>query len=316
MYQTIAILGGSGFVGRQLAAQLGRDGKQLLIPSRHPERHRALHLLPGVQVLRADIHNPSDLNGLLAHCDAVINLVGILNESGHDGSGFQRAHVELTHKLLHACRTPGVQRLLHMSAFNADPQGPSHYLRSKGEAEQLLRQANDLAVTLFRPSVIFGPDDSFFNRFAALLRVAPCCFPLACPNARFAPVWVNDVATAMVQTLHDPASHGQAYDLCGPTAYSLQQLVAYTAQACGLSRRILPLNDRLSYWQAWLLEYVPGKPFSLDNYASLQVPSVCQDNGLARLGITPHSLESLVPGYLSPCHQRAHYGDLRAMARR
>ena len=151
--------------------------------------------------------------------DAVIHLVGILNEKGRDGRGFRAVHVELPRKVVQACRETGVRRILHMSALHA-AQGPSHYLRTKGEGEDLVHAAaaEGLRVTSFRPSVIFGPRDSFINRFAGLLRFAPFFFPLACPDARFAPVYVGDVARAFALTLEDPRSFGRRYDLCGPRA--------------------------------------------------------------------------------------------------
>ena len=313
---TVCLIGGSGFVGRHLAAQLSSAGWCVRIPTRHPERQRDLRVLPSVQLSAADIFDVHTLRELCRDCDAAINLVGILNEKGHDGRGFQRAHVELTEKLVAACHEAGVPRLLHMSALNADAREThSHYLRTKGMAEDLAHAAETqgLHVTSFQPSVIFGPGDSFFNRFAALLKIIPVAFPLACPEALFAPVFVGDVAAAFVKALATDATIGQRYSLCGPTRYTLRQLVEYTARTLGLRRRIIGLSPGLSSLQSRAVEYLPGKPFSRDNYWSLQKDSICTTAFTAVFDITPASIETIVPGYLANRTQRARYDDFRKM---
>lgn len=310
---TICVLGGTGFVGRQVIYALTATGYRLRVLTRRRERQRDLLVLPALNLIEADIHDVAVLSKQFAGCDAVINLVGILNEKGRKGKGFQRAHVELPRKVVEACRAAGIQRLLHMSALNADADtGLSHYLRSKGEGENLVHQAEGLQVTSFRPSVIFGAHDSFFNRFATLLKTIPAIFPLACPQSRFAPVYVDDVAQAFTHALTDRASVGQHYDLCGPQSYTLQQLVAYTAQVLGLRRTIIGLSDRLSRLQAHVFEWLPGKPFSFDNYLSLQVDCVCADTAPATL--QPTSLESIVPDYLNAQRSKDHYQDYRNRA--
>jgi len=236
----------------------------------------------------------------LASCDAFINLVGILNEGGNK-QGFKRAHVDLVDAVIKACRTAGVPRLLHMSALNANQdQGPSRYLFTKGEGENHAHKLSqpDIQVTSFRPSVIFGPGDSFFNRFADLLSMAPAPFPLACPDAHFAPIYVGDVVKAFTQALSNPSSFNQRYDLCGPRVFTLEELVRYTAQQLGLKRPIIRLSDAASRLQAQILGHMPGQPFSTDNYLSMQVDSVCQCNNLLDLGITPTDVDNVVPLYL------------------
>lgn len=321
LIKKICIIGGTGFVGRTLANHLTRKGYQLCIPTRDRESHRQeLILLPTTELVEGDVHDPQQLQEFVGDCDAVINLVGILNERGHDGRGFHKAHVELTETILASCRAAGIQRYLHMSALNADAErGPSHYLKSKGEAERsvLAAEGYDLHVTSFRPSVIFGPDDSFFNRFAKLLKLTPLVFPLACPEARFAPVYVEDVAEAFVRSLNDPATYGQGYDLCGPHEYTLQQLVEYTAHCAGLKRRIIPLNNFLSRLQARVFDFVPGKPFSTDNYLSSQVANVCTNGGdLQRFDIDPTAIEAVVPRYLGNHSMRSLYNEFRREAGR
>ena len=296
----IAILGGTGFVGHSLCERLVMAGHEVRILTRHRERHRDLLVLPAAQVIEADVHNPAVLKREFQGQDVVVNLVGILNESGRDGKGFERAHAELPAKVVQACRQNGVPRLLHMSALHASPDGPSHYLRSKGRGEQIVQAAesNTLHVTSFRPSVIFGPRDSFTNRFAGLLRQVPFVFPLACPNARLQPVFVEDVVQAFVLALDRQATFGQRYNLCGPQVYSLREIVTWLARQLGLKRRILPLNNTLSMLQAAVLQFAPGKPFTLDNYRSLQLANVCEASFPAIFGITPSRFEDVVPTYI------------------
>jgi len=314
---TIGVLGGSGFVGHHLAQRLIEDGHRVRILTRHPHRHRDLLVLPGLELVEASAANQPALTEALRGCDVAVNLVGILNERGDDGHGFERAHVEVPRRLVQSAWEAGATRVLHLAALNAAADAPSHYLRSKFAGEQLtLAAAKDgLRVTSFRPSVIFGPGDSFLNRFAGLLRIFPWVFPLACPEARFAPVFVGDVAEAMARALDAPESAGRSYELCGPRSYSLRELVQFTARSLGLRRRVLGLPDWAARLQAALLERVPGKPFSRDNYRSLQLPSVCHEDGLGDLGITATALETAA-GYLGDRGQRGRYDRYRRASRR
>ena len=299
MVRNICVLGGTGFVGGHLVARLARDGYRVTVASRHPHRHRGFSVLPTVRVVRADVHDEAALAVLFRGCDAVINLVGILNEGR--GETFRRAHVELPRKVAQTARNVGVRRLLHMSALGADAaNAPSLYLRTKGEGEAALRvHAGDkIAYTVFQPSVIFGPGDSLTQRFSKLLRIAPV-FPLACPDARFQPVFVGDVAQAFVNALTDRATLGQRYSLCGPEVYTLRALVEFVARESRLNRRIVGLPRWLGKLQAAVMEFVPGKPFTRDNWRSLQADSVCKGGPeLAELGITPTSLALAAPAYL------------------
>ena len=271
---------------------------------------------PAVHLIEANVHDPATLQRLLAGCVAAVNLVGVLNATPE---GFRQVHVELPRKLVQASLAEGVHRLLHMSALNADPEAPnSHYLRSKGEGEAVVHAAltEGLEVTSFRPSVIFGPDDHFTNRFARLLRLSPGIFPLACPDARLAPVYVEDVADAFLAALEDEGTVGRRCELCGPREYRLRELVGIIAATAGVERRILGLGDGLSRLQARLLQWVPGQPFTLDNYHSLQHPSVCRDNCLPRLGIPPTALEAVLPHYLGPRGYQARLQAYRASVHR
>ncbi|MEX2353767.1 MAG: complex I NDUFA9 subunit family protein [Gammaproteobacteria bacterium] len=315
----ICILGGTGFVGQTLANRLSRDGYALKLLTRNREAHKDnLILLPKLDLVETNVHDADNLVKEFKDCDAVINLVGILNEQGSDGSGFSKVHVELTEKILAACRLHGIRRYLHMSALNADIDGPSHYLRSKAMAENLAHAADGMLVTSFQPSVIFGAADSFFNRFATLLKLSPV-LPLACPEARFSPVFVNDVAEAFVHTLKDPAYYGKRLQLCGPQTFTLRELVQYTAKCIDVKRLVVPLPDTLSRIQAKVFDLTGfifslvniEKPFSTDNYLSLQTDSVCHLNALEELGIRATAIDSVVPQYLSFSSSKSRYYSYR-----
>lgn len=300
---TICMLGGTGFVGHRLAAHLCEAGHRVTILTRRRARHGDLLVLPTVVLCEGDVYNPVFLQRAFEGADAVINLVGILNERGRSGAGFKRAHVELPMLVVEACYKASVTRLLHMGALNAAPDAPSQYLRSKAAGEDAVFEATagELRVTSFRPSVIFGPGDGFTNRFARLLKIAPGVFPLACPQARFQPVYVDDVARAFVDALTAQRTFGNRYDLCGPRIYTLREIVVYLARLLQRPTHIVNLSDRLSRMQAAILEFVPGKPFSLDNYRSLTRDSVC-NGGIGALrdvfDIEPTPLERVVPAYL------------------
>ncbi|MFK7814818.1 MAG: complex I NDUFA9 subunit family protein [Gammaproteobacteria bacterium] len=306
---SVCILGGTGFVGNHLCAELITRGHHIKVLTRQRERHRDLLVLPSLELVQADIHNENDLKQQFENCDAVISLVGILNEKGHDGSGFHTAHVELARKVINACSSNKVPRLLHMSALNAHPDEKSFYLRTKGEAENYVHTfaANKISVTSFRPSVIFGAEDSFINRFAAILKFVPI-LPLACANTKFAPVYVDDVVQIMADALTDKQTFNQRINLCGPKQYSLKQLVRYVADTSNMSRVIIGLPNWASKLQANILEYVPGKPFSVDNYLSLQKDSICHESSLSDYPCIT-SLESVVPSYLQ---NKAKFKQFRA----
>jgi NADH dehydrogenase len=301
--QQIVILGGTGFVGRHLVPRLQRDGHSITVLSRNRERRRELGTLPRVRVVNADVHDHAALAHWLGGADAAINLVGILNERGNDGSGFRKAHVELTRSLIAACLERSVPRLLQMSSLRAG-EGGSFYLKSRGEAEACVRGSN-LAWTIFRPSVIFGDGDGLFFRFADLLRVAPV-LPLARAHAKFAPVYVGDVAEAFARALAHPATVGQTYELYGPRTIELIELVRSTARMIGRRRLVLPLPDALGALQARIGEWLPGKPISRDNFRSLQLDSVGSADGLAALGIVATPMELVVPALLARGTRRGH----------
>jgi len=274
---------------------------------------RELSIIPRVELRQADVYDSDRLAETFHGADAIINMVGILNESGRRGKGFHKAHVDLVERVIDACRASGTSRLVHVSALNAG-RGKSHYLISKGQAEERISAATDIGSTILQPSVIFGAGDDFFNRFAALLRTVPV-LPLACPEARMQPVWVGDVATMATLALADDSTIGETLVLVGPKAYSLRELVEFTARTIGRKPRILGLPDGLSRLQGRLMDFVPGKPFSTDNYLSLQVDNVSSENCLPRFGITPRSIESVVPAYLAASPRQQRLDEFRRQVR-
>lgn len=301
-YKKIVILGGSGFVGTHLCNALHRHGYTTKVLTRRISTCRSLAVLPSVEIVVNNRFDQTALRELFRGSDVVINLIGILNERGHSGKGFYYAHTEIAQNVLRASQEAGVRRLLHMSALNANPDAPSYYLRSKGQAENYLLTfaGSRTDVTLFCPSVIFGPGDSFINRFASLLKISPV-LPLACPEARFAPVFVGDVVNCMLNSIHDSNTFHKKIECCGPRIYTLRQIVEWVAKLLTLRRLIIGLPLWASRLQASLLEYVPGKPFSLDNFRSLQVDSICQHG-------TPcsTSIESVVPSYVKGSPDNRH----------
>ena len=299
----ICVLGGSGFVGTELVTRLVYAGHWVRVPTRNLARADRLRVLDTAELRQANVHDPRVLSQLLTDCHAVVNLVGILNERGRDT--FETAHAVLAAKVMNAARGAGVRRVLHMSSLGAAENAPSRYLRSKAAAEAAVRAVPHPdqphpAVTIFRPSVIFGAGDSLTNRFAGLLRLSAGILPLARARARFAPVSVLDVAEAFMRALNRTASAGATYELCGPEVLTLEQIVRLTARVAGLPCHILRLPDTVARLQGVVMGLVPGKPFSLDNFRSLTLDSVCRENGCAALGITPRPMLAELPLYLDP----------------
>ena len=323
------VVGGSGFVGRHLVAALAARGARVTVPTRRRERAKHLILLPTVDVVEIARLDANALASLAAGCDAVVNLAGILHgrragrgERGPNqyGPDFAQTHVELAQAVVGACRRAGVKRLLHMSALGADPAAPSEYLRSKGIGEQAVLAADDLEATVFRPSVIFGPEDRFLNLFAQLSAVLPV-LALGSPRARFQPVFVGDVVKAMLGALESREAAGKRYDLCGPHERTLRELLEFVCAVTGRKRLIIGLPDGLSYLQAWAMELLPVKLLTRDNHRSMQVPSVCDCE--FPFGIRPVALETAAPIWLAPAGprervagSRERYAQLRWRARR
>jgi len=312
----ICVLGGTGFVGRHLVNRLADEGYRIRVITRHRERHRELLVRPEVDLVEGDINDLDVLRHFFSGCTTVINLAAILNEKRR--GDFQNVHVVIPGKVIQASRDRGVRRLLHMSALNADARADtSRYLHSKGQGENLMRVANkDLEITIFRPSVIFGPGDHFFNRFALLLGLSPLPFPVVCASARFAPVYVGDVAQAFVVALKEPQTIGQTYDLCGPRTYTLRELVEFTANIIDRRRLLINCGPLLSAIQARLLGLLPGKLLTYDNVLSMKQDNVCSGPFPAVFDLEPASIEAKVPMYLGRKDIRGRYYEMRRFAGR
>ena len=302
MNDNLLILGGTGFVGRSICGLLvdrsGGGSAQVVVPSRRPERAKHLQMLPTVRLAEADVHDEAQLTELLRGRDAVINLVAILHGSE---AAFERAHVALPRTLARACAAAGVKRVVHISALGVGPNAPSLYLRSKTAGEAVLTAAG-LDLTILRPSVIFGEHDRFLNLFATLQAVFPV-MPLAGASAKFQPVWVQDVAAAVVACLDDDSTIAKTYELAGPEVFTLKQLVELAGRCAGHARPVIGLPDALGRVQALAMELLPGEPLmSRDNLASMRVPNVASGTlpGLAQLGIAAATLGSIAPDYLGP----------------
>jgi NADH dehydrogenase len=312
---SVCVIGGSGFLGRHVVSRLAAREIHVSVPTRRREKAKELILLPSVDVINADVHDPRTLARLIQPVDAVINLVGILHESG--AQSFERNHVELPRKIVASCREHGIRRLLHVSALKAALDAPSAYLRSKAEGEGQIKsaQATGMQTTVFRPSVMFGREDHFLNLFATLVRLSPV-LPLGCPQARFQPVFVEDVANAIVHSLGDAHTFAQAYNLCGPRAYTLRELVEFVCHTLGVRRKIFGLNPTLSMLQAGVLEHLPGKLMTRDNVRSMQVDNTCAGAFPEVFGFSPTRLEAVVPTYLAGVTPRSRYNWFRFRARR
>ena len=310
--KSVCIFGGCGFVGRSVAEAAATAGLRVRVVTRHPASARELLVLPTVEVVAGDPNDAQSLPRLLDNMDAAVNLVGILHESRR--ATFRSAHVELPRKIAEACRGAGIRHLLHMSALGASRDGPSEYLRTKAEGEEAARSAG-VPCTIFRPSVIFGEHDNFLNMFAALLRWF-FVIPLAGANARFQPVWVEDVARAMVASLGDHRTVGEAYELCGPSVYTLADLVRAVADMTGHRRPIVALPGPVASMQAAIMERLPGKMITRDNLRSMQVDNVCSKPFPAVFGFQPTPLEAVAPRYLAHDTMRDRYDKYRHYAGR
>ena len=310
----VAILGGTGFVGSCLVAKLDAAGYQVKVITRRRESAKHLTLLPNVQVVECSVINSYALKDALKGCDAVINLIGILHESGKQS--FEAMHHQLPRRLMQLCQQLSIQRLIHMSALQANSHAPSQYLRSKAAGEAAVSEFNKkLAITIFRPSVIFGRGDHFLNLFTMLIKWSPF-IPLAKPNAKFQPIWVEDVAQVFVNALENTATYGKIYELGGPSVYTLRELLQKVMTILGKQRPIIGLNDKLSMAQAWAMELMPIKLMSRDNVRSMQVDSVCSTAIAPELGVTPTSMEVVVPAYLNNISPRGAYDGFRSAAGR
>ena len=310
--ERVLVTGGSGFLGGYLVAKLSADGHDVVVLTRRRERARHLLLLPTVRVVEGDPHDAATLARWAANATCVINLVGVLH--AHGRQTFERVHVELPRAIVAACRNAGIRRMLHVSALAASADAASAYLRSKAAGEAVVAESG-LAWTIFRPSVIFGRGDSFLSLFAKLAHAFPV-IPLACAQARFQPVFVGDVAACLARALVDDETIGGRYSLCGPKAYTLEELVSYVAETSGHPRPIVPLGPGLANLQARVMELLPGPLLTRDNLASMQHDSVCEGGFPREFDLAPTPLEAVAPEYLAPFAQHSRFDTFRAQSGR
>lgn len=308
----VVIFGGGGFIGRSLAARLAAAGHEIVVPSRDPERAKAaLIVLPTARVIPFDPQSPPTIRAAAADCDAVINLIGILREvRRHD---FEAVHVEFVRKLVEVCARNAPRHFIQISALNAGPGAPSRYLRTKSGGEAIVRGvAAPTQWTVIRPSVVFGRGDGLITLFDSLLRRFPA-LPLACAQARFQPIWVEDLAAMIARCVGDCRCYGKILSAGGPRIYTLGEIVKLIA---GRRRRlIIPLNRTLSYLTALAMERIPfiTPPLTRDNCDAMSVPSVCARNDAAEMLGELRALEAELQTRL---HPRLGFGDFRHFARR
>ena len=303
-HESILVLGGSGFIGSHIVAQLAATQRKIIVPTRRYERARHLLVLPTVQIVEADIFDEQALVSLMQKADAVVNLIGVLHSApAPAGSGwgpqFELAHVDLVRKIVRACHAARVKRCLHISALGVAADAPSMYLRSKAAGEKILLDAAELDVTIFRPSVVFGQEDHFLNLFAKMQRFLPLMV-LGGAEAKFQPVYVEDIAQALLMAIDDPRTSGKIFTLTGPKVYTLRELVKLAGAFSGHPRPVMGLSPALTRLQAWLMEHLPGEPLmSRDNVDSMKVDNIAGAHDMRLPGWHPTALEAVAPLYLS-----------------
>lgn len=308
------MLGGSGFVGSALTNKLSEAGYAVKVLTRKRESSKHLILIPNVNVTDCDVMNPDDLTLALKDCDAVINLIGILHETRK--VRFDKVHGEFPRIVANICASLGIKRFIQMSALQASLNAPSAYLRSKGLGESLLiNKVKSVNITIFRPSIIFGRGDGFINLFAKLIRLLPVIL-LAKPNAKFQPIYVEDVAAAFVGSLENPDTYAKSYDLAGPRVYALIEIIKFVSVILNKKRIVIGLNNVFSYVQAFLMELLPIKLMTRDNLKSMEVDSTTTQDFPDFLNFKPTPMESVVPDYLLDQNPRNDYNRYRYFAGR
>ena len=292
----ILILGGTGFVGRHVCEKLAAGGYRVTVLTRRRSNANHLQMLPMLDIAEGSAHDAASLEPLVAGQDAVINLVAILHGTE---AAFDKAHVQLPLALVKACDAAGQRRIVHVSSLGADPNAPSMYQRSKARGVAVLTSSG-LDISIIRPSVIFGAEDKFLNTFASLQKLFPF-IPLAGSTAKFQPVWVEDVASAIVKCIENTETIGQTYEACGPEVFTLKQLVQLAGQYSGHDKPVFGLPNALARIQAALMELAPGEPImSRDNLDAMKTDNISGGKlpGLVALGISPSALSAVAPFYL------------------
>jgi NADH dehydrogenase len=300
-YGIVTVFGGAGFYGRYVVRALARRGARVRVACRRPDeamRCKPMGDVGQIVPVAANIRDDASVAAAVAGADAVVNLVAVLYERGRQT--FEAVHHQGASRIAHTAAAAGVRRLVHVSAIGADRHARADYARTKGEGEDAVRQAFPRA-TIVRPSILFGPEDDFFNRFAAMARLSPALPLIGGGQTRFQPVYVCDAAAAVAAALADPAAMGRIYELGGPRVYTFKELMERLLQEIGRRRLLVPVPFWLATAQAWFLEWLPVPPLTRDQVRLLRQDNVVSPGaaGLADLGITPTALDVILPTYLA-----------------
>jgi len=307
--RTITVFGGSGFIGRYVVARLAQRGWIIRVAVRRPVEAGFLQPLGGVaQVvpLKCNIRDPEEVRRALYGSDAAVNLVGILQSHGRQT--FDSVHVEGARNIAEAAAAEGIRRLAHVSALGADRDSRSDYARSKALAEEALRELHE-DVVILRPSIVFGPEDSFFNRFASLARLSPFLPLIGGGKTRFQPVYVAAVADAVVECLTEQDRAGQTFELGGPKSYSFRDLMQLMLNNIGRKRLMLPIPWGLASSMGSVFQKLPGAPLTRDQVEQLKEDNIITGDlpGLQELGIRAQTLELILPTYLDRYRRRGRF---------
>ena len=288
------IFGGTGFVGSNFAQKLSSLASEIVVVTRDIERNKSLKMIPNLKLVLVSISDSKSIRDILKNAEIVVNTVGILNEFDQINT-FENIHFRFLQRLSQEIKVNKIKRFLHISSLNAKTDQVSDYLHTKGKAEDFILNEMSLFcnTTIFRPSIVFGEEDSFFNKFAKLLKFIPI-FPLACPSAKFQPIYVGDLTDYMISCISDIETYNERIDMVGPRTYTFSELIKLTTKIMGIKRIIIPLNDSLSKIQAYVFQNLPGKLFTIDNYHSLQIDSVSENGYVGKT-----TVEQKLPNYLN-----------------
>ncbi len=291
----ICLLGGSGFIGREIIRQLTKAGFAIRIPTRNRERIKTnLIVHPAVDVIEADVMDQSSLDNAIRGCDAVVNLVGILHQT--KSNSFNKVHLDLPKKILKACIKNNINRIIHISAIGATKDSVSEYLRSKWEGEQQIRLEsgkNNIRSTIIRPSIVFGRGDSFISLFVFIVKTFPV-IPLIKPNAKFQPIFVQDLAKIVLKSLASTKTFHQTLEVGGPKVYTFKELLETICKATQKKRVIISLPDSISLLMARCSELLPYKVLTPDNLLSLEIDNVTKEDFSKIFDINPTSVEEML----------------------